>query len=344
MSRPQLGLHDPPIAAPAAAVAAGRLGALELTRALIGRIDRLEPELRAWVVVDRERALAEASERDRVTPRGPLHGVPVGIKDIFDVAGLPTAAGFAPFQGQVASADCAAVARLRQAGAVILGKTVTTQFAYVDPPPTRNPWAAERTPGGSSSGSGVAVAARMVPGALGSQTGGSVLRPAAYVGVVGLKPTYGRVSRRGVLALAWSIDHPGTFSRNVADAALLLQAIAGHDPADPASSPRPVDDYAAAARPGAPPRLVVLDDFLERAQPGARARFEATIAALGRAGARVERGRAGAAELIGAHAVLMQAETAAVHRRLHARLAERYSPRIRAYVESGALISAVDYL
>jgi Asp-tRNA(Asn)/Glu-tRNA(Gln) amidotransferase A subunit family amidase len=336
--------HQLSIGEAAAAIATGRVRALELARALIERVDRLEPELRAWVVVDRERALAEAAERDREPRRGPLHGVPVGIKDIFDVAGLPTAAGFPPFAGRVADADCTAVARLRAAGAVVLGKTVTTQFAYMDPPPTRNPWNPERTPGGSSSGSGAAVAARMVPGALGSQTGGSVLRPAAYVGVVGLKPSYGRVSRRGVLALAWSIDHPGTFSRTVADAAMLLQAIAGHDPADPTSSARPVDDYSAAARPGTPPRLVVLDDFVERAQPDAGARFAATLDALARAGARLAHGRPGADDLIGTHAVLMQAETASVHRRLHAELADQYSPRIRAYVESGALIAAVDYL
>lgn len=344
MTEPQeLGVADA-----VAAITRGETSAVELVRALIERIERTDQELRAWVVVDRERALAEAKRRDELPRdrRGPLHGVPIGVKDIFDVAGLPTKAGFAPFADRVAADDCTVVARLRSAGAVILGKTVTTQFAYIDPPPTRNPWNADRTPGGSSSGSGASVAARQVPAALGSQTGGSVLRPAAYNGVVGLKPTYGRVSRSGVLPLAWSIDHPGTLTRSVVDAALLLRAIAGHDPRDPSSSRAPVPDYVAAARPGAPPRLLVLDDFLERAQPDAALRFVDAIGRLRTAGASVERGRfpSGAPALIGAHAVVMQAEAAAVHRRLIAEHRDAYAPRIRAFVENGALVLAVDYL
>lgn len=328
----------------AAAIATRRVSSVELTRALIERIDRLDGELRAWVIVDRERALAEASARDRTAPGGALHGVPIGIKDIFDVGGLPTVAGFPPFAGKIAPEDCFAVARLRAAGAVIVGKTVTTQFAYMDPPPTQNPWSREHTPGGSSSGSAAGVAARMIPGSLGSQTGGSILRPAAYCGVVGIKPTYGRISRRGVLAASWSIDHPGPIARSVADAAALLGAMAGHDPADPSSSRRSVDDYAAAARGPARPRLVVLEDFVERAQPDARTRFEASLARLTRAGVVMTRQRAGAAELIGTHAVLMQAESAAVHRRIHAEHANLYGPRIRAFVEAGSTIPAIDYL
>jgi Asp-tRNA(Asn)/Glu-tRNA(Gln) amidotransferase A subunit family amidase len=341
-------LHELGAADSAAAIARGETSAAELVAALIERIDRTDGELRAWVVVDRERALAEAKRRDDLPKdrRGPLHGVPVGVKDIFDVAGLPTRAGFVPFADRIAAEDCTAVARLRAAGAVILGKTVTTQFAYVDPPPTRNPWNADRTPGGSSSGSGASVAARQVPAALGSQTGGSVLRPAAYNGVVGLKPTYGRVSRSGILPLAWSIDHPGTLTRSVADAALVLRTIAGHDPRDPSSSRAPVPDYVAASRSGVPPRLLVLDDFLERAQPDAAHRFDDAIERLRAAGATVDHGRfpSGAAALIGVHAVVMQAEAAAVHRRLIAQHRDAYAPRIRAFVETGALVPAVDYL
>src|SRR5262245_24793151 len=266
-------LHDLTAAEAARLIRGREISSVELVEALLARIERLDSGLRSFVTVDAQGARSAAKAADAALQSGrgtgPLHGVPFAAKDIYDAEGLPTTAGYAPLATNVAKADAFAVARMKAAGAVLIGKTVTTQFASGDPSPTRNPWRADRTPGGSSSGSGAAVAARMVPGALGSQTGGSVLRPAAYVGVVGLKPTYGRVSRRGVLALAWSIDHPGTFSRPVADAALLLGAIAGHDPADPSSNPRPVDDYAAAARPGAPPRLVVLDDFV--AGPAGRA-------------------------------------------------------------------------
>jgi Asp-tRNA(Asn)/Glu-tRNA(Gln) amidotransferase A subunit family amidase len=340
--------HDLGVADAASAIAAGRLSSEELTSALIDRIDRLDGELRAWVSVDRAGALAEARARDAAPAeaRGPLHGVPLGVKDIFDVAGWPTGAGFAPFAGRTAAADATAVARLRAAGAVILGKTVTTQFAYMDPPPTRNPWSPAHTPGGSSSGSGAAVAARMVPGALGSQTGGSVLRPAAYCGVVGLKPSYGRVSRKGVLPLAWTLDHPGVLCRSVADAALLLGAIAGPDPGDRGCSARPADDYVAAAAATRPPRVLVLDDFLARAQPDARASFERTLRTLADAGAEVVRGAfpSRAETLISTHALVMQSETASVHRRILAEHADAYAPRIRAYVELGMTIPAVDYV
>lgn len=341
-------LHNLDVVGAAAAIARGETTSEGLTQALIERIEHTDCELRAWAVVDRDRALAEARELDELPARqrGPVHGVPLGVKDIFDVAGLPTKAGFEPFAHRVAAEDCTAVARLRAAGAVILGKTVTTQFAYVDPPPTRNPWNADRTPGGSSSGSGASVAASQVPAALGSQTGGSVLRPAAYNGVVGFKPTFGRISRAGVLPLAWSIDHPGTLTRTVADAALLLRVIAGRDPRDATSSSRPVPDYVAALSATSPPRLVVLDDFVERAQADAAARFGRTLGRLAAGGAAVEHARvpSGAAALIGAHAVVMQAETAAVHRRLIAEHPQHYAPRIRAFVENGALIPAVDYL
>jgi Asp-tRNA(Asn)/Glu-tRNA(Gln) amidotransferase A subunit family amidase len=325
-----------------------QVSAEQLARALIERVERLDRGLRAWVSLDPDRALAEARARDRVpgAERQPLHGVPLGVKDIFDVAGSPTAAGFAPFAERIAAEDSAAVARLRAAGATILGKTVTTQFAYMDPPPTHNPWSPDCTPGGSSSGSGAAVAARMVPGALGSQTGGSVLRPAAYCGVVGLKPSYGRVSRRGVLPLAWTLDHPGVLCRTVEDAALLLQALAGPDPADPGCSRRPADDYVAAAREPRRPRLLVLDDFLARAQPEAQTSFERTVADLAAAGARVVRGAfpSRAETLISTHAVVMQSETASVHRRLIEQHADAYATRIRAYVETGLLLPAADYV
>src|SRR5919197_2942484 len=217
----------------------GTLSPVALVEACLERIRALDGAVQAWVHVDEPGALAVARERareaERAAVRGPLHGIPLGVKDIFDVAGLPTAAGAPPFAHRRPGEDAASVALLRAAGAIVLGKTHTTQFAYRDPAPTRNPWNLAHTPGGSSAGSAAAVAARMVPLALGSQTVGSVLRPAAYCGVVGLKPTHGLVSADGVIPLAWSLDHVGVFARTVHDCALGLSLLAGFDAADPLS-------------------------------------------------------------------------------------------------------------
>ncbi|MBI2941613.1 MAG: amidase [Chloroflexi bacterium] len=325
----------------------GEVSPVELVEALLARIDAVEPDLAAWEIVDRERALAEARAvaapgADRA---GLLAGVPVGVKDIVDAAGLPTTGGFASRRDTTAREDSAVVSRLRRAGAIVLGKTVTTQAAYVDPPRTRNPWNAGHTPGGSSSGSAAAVAARVVPLAIGSQTGGSVLRPAAYCGVVGLKPTYGRISRRGVLPLAWSIDHVGVLCRSVEDAALFLQAASGHDPADPGSSLAPVGAYlAAVSQPLKRPRLGLLVDFLDRAQPTVRPHYEDVAARFGRAGATVREVRLPVEVqlILAVHRIIMQAEAAAVHE-ASPRSAES-GPQIRAYVEVGRAIPATAYL
>ena len=174
--------------------------------------------------------------------RGPLHGIPIGIKDIYDVFDWPTAAGSRLWKNSYARQDATAVRKLREAGAVFVGKTVTTQYASFDPPPTRNPWNVDHTPGGSSSGSAAAVATGMCFGALGSQTGGSITRPASFCGVCGLKPTYGRVSADGVVPLAASMDHVGPMARCVRDLALILQVIAGPDPLDPAAAESFVPD------------------------------------------------------------------------------------------------------
>src|SRR3954454_6171938 len=215
------------------ALRAGRTTCVEVLGRCLGRIDALEPRVRAWVLIDRAGATEQArlldEELGRGECRGPLHGIPIGIKDIVDVEGLPTAAGFGPWRDRVAGRDAAVVDSLRKAGAVILGKTVTTQFAWIDPPPTRNPWDLDRTPGGSSSGSAAAVAAGMCLGALGSQTGGSITRPASYCGVAGCKPSYRFVTCLGVVPLAHSMDHPGPIARCVRDLAILLQTIAGFD-------------------------------------------------------------------------------------------------------------------
>ncbi len=229
----------------AEAIAARKLSPVDLMRALLQRIERLDPRLNAFIRLDGDAALAaaRAAEAEIVAgrPRGPLHGVPVGIKDIIDVAGLPTTGHSKILEGSVAQEDAACVARLRQAGAIVVGKLSTHEFAIGGPsfdlpwPPARNPWTPDHHPGGSSSGSGAGVAAGFFPMALGSDTGGSVRNPASCCGIVGLKPTYGLVSRRGVFPLSFTLDHIGPMTRTVADNALMLEAIAGYDPLDPGS-------------------------------------------------------------------------------------------------------------
>src|SRR6266511_5144302 len=273
---PMAELYDLTAHEAARSIRQGELSPVMLVEALLQRIDGLEPQVQAWVTLDRAGALATARQLEEDMQhgrtRGLLHGVPVGMKDIYYTAGLKTTCGSRIFADFVPSYDATPVARLKQAGAIILGKTVTTEFATMDPGPTRNPWHLAHTPGGSSSGSAAAVAARMVPVALGSQTFGSIQRPAAYCGVYGLKPTFGRVSRYGVFPLSWSLDHVGPLARTVTDVALVLQVLAGHDPHDPASSRAPVPDYLQAVQHADhPPRLGLVRPFyLERADPELR--------------------------------------------------------------------------
>jgi Asp-tRNA(Asn)/Glu-tRNA(Gln) amidotransferase A subunit family amidase len=223
----------------AAKIASGELTSEELVKACLARIDALEPQVAAWTFLDREHAL-EAARRGDVVRRegkgvGALHGVPVGIKDIIDTADLPTENGSPIFKGRRPTRDAACIAALRRAGGLVLGKTVTTELATGTPPPTRNPLNPEHTPGGSSSGSAAAVAAGMVPAAVGTQTGGSVIRPAAYCGVYGFKPSFGVIPRTGVFTQSPALDTVGVFGRSVEDVALLADALQAYDADDPAS-------------------------------------------------------------------------------------------------------------
>lgn len=223
-----------------------RLSPVELTQATLGRIERLNPALGAYYVVFAEEALARAREAEaeiaRGEWRGPLHGIPVAFKDLYNLG--PTTAGSRLLAAHVANEEAELVRRARAAGAVITGKLATHEFGLAAAsladhfPPARNPWDPERTPGGSSTGAGTALAAGMVFGAFGTDTGGSVRLPAAYCGIVGYKPTFGMLSRSGVIPLSPSLDHAGTLARTVADAAALAQAVARHDPSDSGSSPR----------------------------------------------------------------------------------------------------------
>ncbi len=246
--------HALPLAEAAALIAARRLSPVELLEDCLARIASLEPKLNAFIRLLAEDAMADAraaeAEIARGGPRSPLHGIPVGLKDIIDLAGQPTTCHSKLCLDRMAAEDAAVVARLRAAGAVFPGKLATHEFAIGGPafdlpfPPARNPWNPAHHPGGSSSGSGAAVGARMLPAALGTDTGGSVRHPAGHCGLVGLKPTYGLVSRRGVFPLSFTLDHVGPMTRTVRDNALLLNGMAGHDPLDPGSAARAPEDYA----------------------------------------------------------------------------------------------------
>ena len=298
----------------------------ELVEAVLARIAATDETLQAWVTVDADGALAEARGRDDDAAAGrvlgPLHGVPIGVKDVIDVAGMPTTMGAAVFAHRRPGADAAAVARLRAAGAVIVGKTVATQFAFKDPAPTTNPWSVEHTPGGSSSGSAAAVAARQVPAAIGTQTVGSILRPSAFCGVVGLKGAHGAVPMDGVFPLAPTLDHVGPIARSVADVAVLQSVLAGTP-----SRPLTVG----------PPRLAIAPGLLALAEPAARTHLDGMIAALADAGALIAEVvlPASFAQLGDAGRVILEAEAAAVHEAMFREHAAEYGPQIAALVAAG---------
>jgi Asp-tRNA(Asn)/Glu-tRNA(Gln) amidotransferase A subunit family amidase len=319
-------LTDVGVGAAAEAIRRGETTSSELVEACMARIAATDDELRAWVTVDADGAAAAAGERDADVragrPLGPLHGVPIGIKDIIDVAGMTTTAGAAVFAHTQSERDSTLVARLRAAGAVILGKTVATQFAYKDPAPTLNPWSARHTPGGSSSGSAAAVAARQVPAAIGTQTVGSILRPAAYCGVVGLKGEFGEVPLDGVVPVAWSLDHVGPITRSVANAALLLGVLADA-PIDMVTTDRP--------------RLAVSRELLDLAEPTLRGHLVTVMTLLTDAGATIVHVALppSFAGIVAAGRLILEAEAAAYHEAMFAEHAADYGPGIAELVTAG---------
>ncbi len=281
-------------------IAGGDLSPVEVTEAHLVRIDALNPIVNAFTTVAHERARAEAKAAETEIAagniRGPLHGVPIGVKDIIDTAGVRTTQGSSFFRDNVPTQDAECVRRLREAGAVMIGKCNTAEFAAESATKNphhgacRNPWDVTRVPAGSSGGSGAAVAARMAPGALGTDTGGSVRGPAAICGVVGLKPTYGRISLRGVYPNATSLDHVGPLTRTVRDCALLLQAIAGYDPGDPFSADMEAPEFSADLEKGVHGmRFMISSDLIdvEIDEPIMEA-FEAALGALRGLGAKIE--------------------------------------------------------
>jgi len=305
--------------------------------------------VQAWAFLDPDHALAQARAADDLKrqglPIGPLHGVPVGVKDIFDTADMPTEYGSVLYAGRTPSRDAAAVAMLRAAGAVIIGKTVTTEFATQAPGKTRNPHDPERTPGGSSSGSAAAVAAGMVPLALGSQTNGSVIRPAAFCGVLGFKPTHGLIPRHGMFMLSRTLDQVGVFARTVHDLALLAGQLVGYDERDPDTRPRARIPFAevAAEEPPLPPMFAfVKTPHWERADEETKEAFGELIEHLGDRVEEVELFPS-AAEAWQWHETIMEAEMAANLEREWKEGRDRLSDSLRAQLERGREVRAVDY-
>ena len=329
------------IAEAAAQISAGELTPPELIDRCLAQIRRHEDRVHAWVVVDEAGARQAAAELARQKSRGPLHGIPLGIKDIIDVAGLPTRAGSPLRAHHTARADSPLVAALRRAGAIILGKTVTVEFACFDPPPTKNPWdpALRHTPGGSSSGSAVAVALGMCPGAIGTQTGGSLVRPASYCGVAACKPTFGRVDRAGIVPVSYHLDHPGPIARRVADLQIMLCCLL--DAPSREESGRPDESEISA-----PPRLRIVEQFfLEQADASIRKAFEAAVDAVrcGGADVKVLEFPADFAQIASMHRRIMAVEAAAYHRASFASHRESYGPKIAELLDEGLSIAAVDY-
>jgi len=327
----------------------GVISAVQLVEACLARIREVDPKVEAWTFLDPELALAQAKAADEFRlsgqPVGPLHGVPVGVKDIIDTADMPTENGSVLHAGRTPSRDAAVITRLREAGAVIMGKTVTTEFATRTPGKTRNPHDPGHTPGGSSSGSAAAVAAGMVPLALGSQTTGSTIRPASFCGVYALKPTHGLISRRGMFQLSRSMDHVGLFARTLGDLALLLEQLVGHDEGDPDTQPRARVPYGriATEEPPLPPMLAFIKTpRWDRVEPDARDAFAELCERLGDRVEEVELVQAG--EAYGWHEAISGPEVAWNLRREWEHGRDGLSAALQGRIERGRQVPAHEYL
>jgi aspartyl-tRNA(Asn)/glutamyl-tRNA(Gln) amidotransferase subunit A len=332
------------IAGASRALREGRTTCTALVAECLAQIDHWEPEVRAWVVVDRDRAAETARRLDRELSegkdRGPLHGIPIGIKDLIDVAGLPTACGAQRWARRRARSDATVVANLREAGAVILGKTITTPYACIDPSVTRNPWNLDRTPGGSSSGSAAAVACGMCFAALGTQTGGSITRPAAFCGIAGMKPSYAQMSMHGIFPLAPSLDHVGPLARTVADLELLYHAMRGALWNQELSRAVPSPS-------SGPPRLGRLRGFFDRhALPDMKLAIDAAATALGARGADIVEldDPVDFKSILQDHRRVVAPEAAAIHTEWLDSVPDDYPPQIRLLIEAGRSMTALEYL
>ncbi len=330
---------------------------VEVTRAVLDRIAAVDDRLNAFLTVTGDEALAAARRAERAIRarryRGPLHGVPVSVKDLIQTAGIRTTCGSRILADWVPDTDATLIRRFREAGAILIGKTHLHEFAYgptnLNPHygPARNPWDPERMTGGSSGGSGVAVATGCSYASIGTDSGGSVRIPAAFCGVVGLKPTYGRISRAGIFPLSWSKDHAGPITRTVADAALTLQALAGFDPADPGSSRQAVPNFSRGLTAGVKGlRLGVPREFFwEDVDSEVAAAVKKAVAVLAGLGASVREVRwPMAVEAKALSFLIMGAESYSVHERWLKERPEDYGPDVRQRLAQGATILAADYL
>ena len=330
------------------------LSPVEVTRTLLGRIEQLDPRLHAFITLTADRAMADARAAEAALQRGdarPLLGIPVAHKDIYCTRGIRTTGGSALLADWLPEDDATCVRRWQEAGTVLLGKLITHEFAFgLQLPghrflPARNPWNVAHIPGGSSSGSSAALAAGLVVGATGSDTGGSIRGPAAFCAIVGLKPTYGRVSRAGVLTLSWTLDHTGPMARTVEDCAYLLQAMAGHDAADPASSRVPVEDYLGplggairGVKIGVP-RAYFFDGIdSEMVQA-----FEGVLTTLHGLGAEVRDVTIPSLHMTPAFLLIVMAEAFAYHERDIREHPELYGDVLRERILTGALVTAAEY-
>jgi aspartyl-tRNA(Asn)/glutamyl-tRNA(Gln) amidotransferase subunit A len=340
-------------------IASKQVSPVEVVRAHLDRIAALDSKLRAFITICADSALesARAAEADLMAgrPVGPLHGVPWAPKDLYSTKGVRTTGGSKILADSVPAADATVVARLARAGAIVLGKLNMHEFAYgpeginAHYGDTRNPWSwdAHRIAGGSSSGSGAAVAAGMAPGSLGSDTGGSIRIPASLCGITGLKPTYGRTSRAGVLPLTWSMDHVGPMTRSARDCALMLGAIAGYDPADPTTSVLPVPDYGAALTGDVKGLRVGLlrAHFTDVAAPEVRTAVEAAAKQLERAGAVVDEVNLTQVAHAGtASAAIVASEALAYHAAWMRSRPQDYQPDVRERLRIGAFVSGAHYV
>jgi amidase len=331
---------------------ARKLSSVEATQAMLDRIGKLDPRLKAYATVTADRALADAKARDAETAagtsRGPLHGVPIAVKDLCNTAGVATAAGMAIHRANVPSKDATVVARLKQAGAVILGKLQMTEGAFgahhPSIPAPLNPWNESYWTGSSSSGSGSATAAGLCFGSLGSDTGGSIRFPSTMNGLTGLKPTWGRVSRAGVFALADSLDHIGPMARSALDAAIMLGVIAGVDPDDPTAVPLPVPDYAGSVGAGVRGKRVGLATNMSDLDADSRRALDGAAAILAAAGAEIvdvllpPDFEQGSRDWVPLCAV----ETALAHEATYPARASDYGPVLAGLIEAGRKISGLE--
>jgi aspartyl-tRNA(Asn)/glutamyl-tRNA(Gln) amidotransferase subunit A len=349
-----LGLADA-----AEMIRARKLSPVEYTQALLDRTAKLDARYHAYIRPTPDLALAAARQAEGEIMagrrKGPLHGVPFALKDIIDFAGLPTTGHSKVLIDNVAAADATVTARLKAAGGIMMGKLATHEFAIGGPsfdlpwPPAVNPWGGKHFPGGSSSGSGVALAAGMVPAALGTDTGGSIRNPASMCGITGLKPTYGRVSRRGVLPLAYSLDHVGPMTRNVRDNALLLQVLAGHDPEDPGSADVEVPDYSADLERGVKGlKIGLIRHFYAedmQAHPEQAQAIERAALVLRDLGAEVREIRLAPLEDYSTCVrIIIRCEAYAIHRRWLTERPGDYGDLARQRILDGAAVSSADYI